>query len=417
MPRGAARVVDFDSPIPPEHVIYAVEYTGCAKGSLRLWLVHILDSNLLDGCHADAWWRIDSPGLPDRLVRLSRGGKSLRRLVSRYGLLDAHGCINVQRGCYSVAPVAQLQDTLAATDQGRHLDATVPDAIRDTMGVPQRTEDSGICWYAALCFCMFFNESMRDLIVAHMPEDLRPTCTRALRAPSASEELRRALWERYAFGDEYGQAPELDGQNGVSQFCILAAQLGIAVERYFVDADGASHLNDDQVIDQRGGAHVLRGEPQPGVAHVCVFRFRRGAHGTKARHRPSRRIRLHGRRYRLVGMMIGSEHCGHQIAAAAHTDRGRGWAVCDSDAQRYGIGPIHVSSCERDRDRWWKAWRSLVPVTFFSEGMCDLSPQNRRVGDLVNPHTGRAQPARADASPDAGLTNVDFIFISRPDGS
>jgi len=413
----SAQVVDFDDSIPHGHVIYAVEYSGCAAGSLRLWLVHINDPSPSDGCHADAWWRVDSPGLPDRLVRLSQGGRSMRRLVSRYGLMDANGCINVKRGCYSVAPADAIAGILVETDQGRHLDAAVPLSIRDVLGVPQRTEDSGICWYAALSFCMFFNEAMRDLVTAHMPEDLRPTCARVLRSPEESETLRRALWERYAFGDPYGQAPELDGQNGVSQFCVLAAQLGIAVERYFVDDEGDAHRVTDPVEDQRHREHALPGDPRPGVAHVCIFRFRRGAHGTKARHRPSRRIHLHGRRYRLVGMMIGSEHCGHQISAAARDDRGRGWAVCDSDSQRYGIGPIHVSSCERDRDQWWKAWRSLVPVTFFSDGMCDLSPQNRRVGELVDPHTGRAQPTRADAAPDAGLTNVDFLFISRSDGS
>ena len=268
---------DADGPahksIPNGFVIYGVEYHGC-NGGLTALATCIEKDRVERGCFSDAWWLIRCPSLPDRSVRLTQGLKSLQRLVARYGLLDAGGCVNSRNGCYSVDLVDKVKASIKSTGA-----CTVPKELRSWTGIPQRTEDSGICWYAALCFCMFFNKQMRACIIRHLPPDLATFASECLASPDASERLRKGLWERYAFGDLYGQPPELDGQNGVTQMTILCSQIGIPVLRMFVDSDAEVHEVDDPVIDQRGKQHILKSMAEKNEDLILVFRFRQGNHG------------------------------------------------------------------------------------------------------------------------------------------
>ena len=50
-------------------------------------------------------------------------------------------------------------------------------------------------------------------------------------------------------GDKYGQDPWEDGQNGVTQFFVMAGRLGIPVQLYFVDRDGTAHKLTGPVAD------------------------------------------------------------------------------------------------------------------------------------------------------------------------
>ena len=60
------------------------------------------------------------------------------------------------------------------------------------------------------------------------------------------------------------------------------------------------------------------------------------------------RLVWQGRRYKLVGALIGSEHCGHQIGASAlDVDNCATWALSDSDATQHGIGPLFWSMRRR----------------------------------------------------------------------
>lgn len=395
-------------------VLSSLDFTTCKDKRLGIRVTHVCDPSVDEyGCFRDAWYSVLDRDLPTRHLRMANGGASLNRLIQRYGLIDAGGCVNSSRGNITYEPHADEFRKRMST-------ATFPSIMGNRMGVPQRLENSGICWWASVCFVLLLNNRMREHVVSHLPSHLRPLAQKALESPEAAEKLRAALWNEYAVGDPLDQIPELEGQNGASQICILASQIGLPIARYMVDDDGMAHSMESMpVLDQRGTAHQLLSQPtSDSEPHVLMFRFRRGAHGTNEAHRPPRRIRVGGRRYRLAAMMIGSEHCGHQIAVAAPTDDWASWSMCDSDQRRHGIGPIcwEVDRTASQKE-WWDTFRTMVPVTFFSKGYCDLSPHNLPVGQLEeeqrykrveddNSYRGVENAAMA------GLTNMDFLYMS-----
>lgn len=410
--------------LPGGACIYGVRFMSCRAGKMTLYVETLLDNEALDGAvPADAWWRIVAPQLPCRVVRLW-GARALDRLLTRYGLMDATGCVNSGAGWVSYV---DRIETLRA-----HLAPRPPHPLcailGEQMGIPQRLENSGICWFASVCFILLLNERIRAHVLAHLPTDLVALARASLADPRAAEAFRLALWNRYAFGDAPDTPPELEGQNGARQICILAAQIGMPIRRIFVDDAGVRHPIRDRVEDMRGGMHTLQSEAIDGKAHITMVRFRRGAHGCNPRHRPTRRLYTQRYRngvatterriYRLVGMLIGSEHCGHQIAAATPTDSWRHWSVCDADARRYGIGPV-CWTVEGDggevvahgQHRWWHVFRSMIPVTFFSKGYCDLSPHNRPVDELQRAQTRPASTNQETQTCGRGKTNVDMIYV------
>jgi hypothetical protein len=287
--------------------------------------------------------------------------------------------------------------------------------VQQVYGIPQRVVNSGICWFAALMFAMFHNEAVARHVSGYLPQELRQDASRSLVDPAASERFREGVWRMYGMGDPYGQDPELDGQNGMTQLFVLAGKLGMPIARYFVDRDGMAHMLTEATRSNTGDAvSVPAAAESEAHGHLAVFRFRRGAHGSDERMRPPRRKVLCGRRYRLVAMMIGSEHCGHQISACASGPSWRQWAVCDSDAQHHGIGVTHwsVDTPNPSRTEWWDTWRCMVPTVKFHGGYCNLSPQNPSVASASSP-TGGARFAEAGS----GLTNVDFLYYSCPVGA
>ena len=76
-----------------------IEVDGCAPDAcmtlrpVRRLLVHVEP----EGVPADALWQITTPGCPARLVRLFRGGESLRVLLARYVFTDEAGCAYTER--------------------------------------------------------------------------------------------------------------------------------------------------------------------------------------------------------------------------------------------------------------------------------------------------------------------------------
>jgi len=88
------------------------------------------------------------------------------------------------------------------------------------------------------------------------------------------------------------------------------------------------------------------------------------------------------------------------------------WALADSDASQYDIGPMfwHTRRGQSEsraefKERWWHLWSTLVPVTIFqASDMCDLSPHNRTTGSI---RTGTRSKA-------PGVVNTDCIYVSLP---
>ena len=95
------------------------------------------------------------------------------------------------------------------------------------------------------------------------------------------------------------------------------------------------------VRDMKGIERNIRSNARDGENHFIVLRFRRGQHSTNNLHQPTPIIYRNSKKYKLASMMIGSEHCGHQIASASPGNSTKQWAMSDSDGRRLGIGCMH----------------------------------------------------------------------------
>ena len=324
-----------DFPEIKKGVVCSAEFETCKENKLILSVAKVLDDTLESGIPKKAWWIIETQNLPDRFVLMYDGKRSLKRLLQNYGFSDVSGCVHYNKGkIFTANTINDLP----------HCNIDVPKPIMDTIGIPQRLENSGICWYAATCFAFFHCEQLRKMICDKIKDrDLVNYCKLCLKDPKISEKLRHKLWHDYAFGDDVNQAPELDGQNGLTQFCILASKLDIPIKRFFVTSSTIKAL-EDPVKDQKGKLCPVRSQlKHKNEKHLLVIRFYRGDSHTKFK--PMRRFIHDGIRYKLASMLLGSMHCGHQIGASCYDLSWKRWAVSDSDASMFGIGPVHFQKC------------------------------------------------------------------------
>lgn len=350
---------------------------------------------------SETWWRISCPRMPDRWVKLTFD-KSLKHLISKFGYLDSGGCLNSRYGTFQSAALQDIQSDVT-------LDALNRDQRR-VKGVPQRTHNSGLCWFGAFCFCVFFCRQMKEFVLSYMPRELRLLTDGVLEDLNKAEQLRKHLYNKYAFGDRPGQDPELDGQNGVSQFCVLAARLGIPVIRLM--APSLQEITDPSVYDQKGERRILRSLPKEGEGSLLIVRCFR------TRWTPRRRLVREGRRYKLCAIMIGSEYCGHQIGVSTCDMHVCRWALADSDASREGIGPMfwcierrRGESPTQFRERWRAMWDIILPATNFGRSkVCDFNPTNRPTHDLETHNAARRRPTNSRP----GLVNPDYIYLHIP---
>lgn len=346
----------------------------------------------------EKWWRMRAPGQPDRWFRLYNQ-TALKMLIDHYGFMDGSGCVNKNNGTVQNSGMHGVREI-------NTLDG-LSDEQRRVTGVPQRVRNSGLCWYCAMCFVLFFCAQMRDMVVSKAPTALKRLCEQVLVDKQRAEALRKHLYDVYALGDRPGQPPEEDGQNGFTQMSILIANLGIPMIRLF--APSMYELT-DPVVNQRGEKVQLRTDPRP--EETCLLAVR----CFRTKWRPKRRFVYNGRRYKLISMLIGSEHCGHQIAASTCDMRICRWALSDSDMSQHGIGPIFWSISQEPREtrdafkkRWVRMWDTMIPVTIFGRNqMCDLNPVNRATHELEK----YARTLNENSAP--GVVNTDYIYMSVP---
>ena len=367
-----------------ERMATSIHYNTCDK-SLKIKRLHTDDNT--------SWYGIYTPGIPTRYVQLS-GVDAMDKFVRNYGYLDGKGCVNHRDKIveYNEAPVLDSKFNINPYH-------------RKVNGVPQRVYNSGLCWYCALCFVLFFSHAMRKFILSYLPADLQELARKCLFDAEIAEKLRRQLYDTIAFGDKPDQPPEKDGQNGIGQFFIMAAKFDIPVTRLL--APTLVEMT-EPIKDQTGEYHAIqRTVPHDGESGMLVVRCFR------TQWKPTRRIMWKNKRYRLVGIMIGSEECGHQIGVSTRTNCNiTQWALSDSDASQHGIGPMFWN-IPRSRDetrqqyknRWHAAWDKLIPVTMFGSGreqFCNLSPNN----------SNHLSTSSSKTSP--GLVNPDYIYLHVP---
>ena len=169
------------------------------------------------------WVKVVSPNQPQRIMRIFKPG-AYESIVRLYGYVDSSKCLNT---------TSYIKTNTKTNNENNHTLNALSDKQINITGIPQRTYNSGLCWYCAMCFVMFFGKQMRTFLTQYMTHELKYLSENILTDATKSEAFRKHLYEKYSLGDKPGQSPELDGQNGFSQFCILAAKLGIPVIRLF----------------------------------------------------------------------------------------------------------------------------------------------------------------------------------------
>lgn len=351
-------------------------------------------------------WYLVSDGKQERWVRLF-SKNALQTLVTQYAYLDTNECLNIARHGRNLQIERGAPYTVRSSPVLNHLSKRV----RDIRGVEQHASNSGICWYAAMCFVMFLSTQMTDLLVSKANDELRSHMQNVLTDRKKAEALRHHLYFQYALGDRPNQNPMYDGQNGFTQLCILLAKLDIPTVRLLAPELTAIVL---PVQDQNKTPLTLRTMPSPQETALLVVRNFRSKWRPRAKitYSPSGR-KEDGRTYRLIGLMIGSEYCQHQIGASAvDLNMCCTWGLCDADASSRGIGPLFWTTRRRKHEsvkdymsRWQSTWEKMIPATLFGNNqVCDLNPSNRPPRAL--------EQSLPDDRP--GVVNTDFIYMSPP---
>lgn len=347
----------------------------------------------------EPWHRISSEGHIDRWFRIFKPN-ALVKLNQKYRFIDGSGCLN-ENGILEQTKPSHLKYVRVLH--------SLDEETRMTNGAEQKTKYSGICWYCASLFFMFFSKQMRTLLLSKLDEEDKMHTKNILSNPKNAESFRQHMFYKYNYGDDPKQPDHMDGQNGFSQFCILASKLDIPLIRLY--APSMFELTED-VTDQLEQKCRLRREPRVSeTSLLCIRCFR-------TKWAPLPRYTWKGRRYKLVAMLIGSEHCGHQIGVSTCNMKVGDWAVADSDASKVGVGPIFWSirrkAGESKQDflkRWQSMWGSMIPATKFSKGVCDMNPENR--DSLILQQMKHIQ-LNSNEENGVGVVNTDFIYIHIP---
>ena len=275
----------------------------------------------------------------------------------------------------------------------------VPLEMEDVTGVPQFSPNSGVCWFATVCWNTFLNKQVCKLVYERLPSTIHDNCKRCLRSMEAAKAVREFLWYTYRIGDDVTQDPSLDGRNGFREFMTLCARIKVPIILYSMSGSHMSRMK-PFTTDRRG--HTLRFSHVDTTAlHLLALRY-------TDEYTPStisRRLEVEGRRYRLVGMYMGSSACGHQIGACSMNGNWRQWAITDADLHKDGVGPIYVSfQGPQWVDGWKDAWKDLVHVTKYGhEKACSLSPRNVDNAKLKK-FVSNTIPGKATA--------VDLLYVS-----
>ena len=388
-------------PAPAGKRLARIEYLSCPGSQASLRPVSVLDATLgPEGVFADAWWTVECDGVPPRTFRAFGGAHSITQILVRYGFMNADA------SCVHLGKVRLRYEEAARAAPDECLRG-VPRRLLEARGVPQFYPTSGVCWYAAMCWISFCNESVRRLICARMPTDLAELCERCLYSRESAQTLRNRLWHEWNIGDDVEDDPLNDGRNGFSEFATLCAKFKVPVVQY-VETEGTLSLTSPAFARDRKNRRLKLVSPKcTDEPHLLVVRFQFGDH----RKFPAlRNFALPcGARYRLVGVYIGQSKCGHQIGAASPTGDWRDWGFGDADLHKDGIGPMYVRMPDDYSWKdWWEAWDRVIHVTRFGAGRsrtCNMSLHNPVDKDP-------SDRGRGDRPKHVGEMSADWVFIN-----
>lgn len=378
--------------------IRRIEVDGCKNGhrmvieARRLLTLQIGN----DGIPQDAIWRIHTAGSPTRVVRLFRGYESLHHLLEKYSFNDAFGCM------YTRNPSATVLQNLRANAQKagipfdeirkvggkrqiRLLRGKLPPmasrgaaAAAMVMGVPQRSLNSGICWWSAVCFAVMRPPLMREAVLVQLKDHAHfshhaPLWAESLQRPAVAEELRRTIYTEMGLGDKPGIPEEDEGQNGFAVWSMYASKTKMPLIALAVINGELRNINESAL--DGNGAYVPPPRELALLHEPCMLCIR--VH--RNYYTPPMQLIHKGRTFVLQSCLIGSEWCGHQCALARGDQNI--WHYMDSDAGRCAIGPF---SFRLDEGRFWEDLQYVLPSSNHSSTskFCDMAPHNRSPFEL-----------------------------------
>lgn len=419
-------------------VLRAVYIEPCRSSDapMSLRLVYPLDRSVDGhGVCKDGIWRIRTSGTPDRFLRLYKGSESVRNLLHKYSFRDKRGCSYTRK---HTAALETAQDN--AKRVGAHLSSRTthrlrtlrPQAVRRlfarslpngkpavpcfetfrTIGLPQRTVGSGVCWWGSVLWVVRVPPKMRALVdaaVATCPSpvahELRERLPKVFDEPREARMLHDRLHALHNIGDKPGIPETEEGQNGYTQMCMIAKVIGL--RGITLEAPEMNDITDYPLVSKFVDMGPLERPDGSGAAFL-------GVRVGRAPWRPKLTLEHDGREWELQGCFLGSEFCGHQTAIARACPGT--WAHYDSDACRLGIGPYSWQSSDQD---WWTtlehvmAYSNSTSMTKF----CDFAPQNRHVftvtRDLLGAHGVHDADVGLTEHDQAHSLNVDWVYAPR----
>lgn len=379
------------------------------------------------GVVQDGIWRIRTHEVPDRFTRLRNGAQSLQDLLHKYSFRDRVGCAFSALGAHAHEATARSNLSASNIEFGRSLRlrsqkmrrlyaehlpgfATVPcEHIVRVKGVPQRTHDSGLCWWGSLLYGVCTAPEVKRLF-AHAMErsDLkeaklfRRALDTALEEPVVAKSLHDTLHHGFGIGDKPGISPAEEGQNGFTQLAMIAKVFDIPM----ITLSGPQ-LHDISSETLTSEHTTMKGCRAPESGEVGLL----GVRIVRARWKPETTLSYGGSTWKLQFGFLGSEFCHHQTCLVRICD---GWAFYDSDGCRMKIGPLVWKS---HGNKWWEDLLFVMPFSNETEKtrFCDFSPHNRHAmqifRELYTAHGAHDPTAGVDLTKQKDLLlNVDWVY-------
>ena len=130
-------------------------------------------------------------------------------------------------------PPRRVRRLYAATLPPGAVDIPCEDAV-NVIGLPQRSIDSGVCWFGSLLWLLRMPPRVRAIVDAAIARSNRPVAAelrrrlpRVLTHSQEGYDLHTALFKLHKIGDAIGIPPEEEGQNGYTQLMMLCTVLDL----------------------------------------------------------------------------------------------------------------------------------------------------------------------------------------------
>lgn len=350
----------------------SIRFRTCKEAQLAIYVYKTnFNYDESTGVPVDAWYAIETPGLPVRFIRIFSGPEGLHDLLLRYAFHDAGGCVHEKH--------MQLRYSRTKEASDRGVASVVPKHLINALGVPQFYKESGNCWFASMLWVLFANTEMRNFCAERFArksaKEVGDWAREAFHVPEQAQKIRAFLWNKNRIGDDITAPPREDGKNGGSELIKVSNAYDIPLRVIKAEkAQGGLSANLEVTQSASEEDHLLLIRCQDLDHDRCV---------------PLTRYYYEedsGTYYKLVGGLIGQRECGHQQGFANVADDT--WAVTDSDGHKMfvhkngkweriaNMSPMYFSLKGTDEEQFTSLFRYMIFITKYGkayEKNCNFS--------------------------------------------